>query len=329
VSAAEESSGASPMIARPKRHQRSWQILRSTVSHAVVILGGLFILIPFFWMVSASLKTESEAFQLPPTWIPTEFIWGNYEQALFAYVPFGRYFLNTLIITGGVLAGRLMTASLVAFAFARMRFFGRNALFILVLSTLMVPHQVTIIPLFIIYKQVGWLDTYWPLIAPAWFGGGAFFIFLLRQFIMTVNSELDDAARIDGCGWFSIFWRIVLPLITPALAAVAIFSFLWTWNDFFNPVIFLRNHDKFTLAVGLYFFSKFASPTMQPRITEVMAGATIIMIPPLLLFFFAQKYFIQGVVFSGIKGYLPSWHPANTPRYRTRPVSAIEWEGIR
>ena len=242
------------------------------MSHGVVILGGLFVILPFYWMVTASLKTEWEAFTIPPTWIPSEFRWINYERALFSYVPFGRYFLNTTLITIGVLVGRLVTASLVAFAFARMRFFGRSVLFILVLSTLMVPFQVTIIPLFIIYREFRWLDTYAPLIAPAWFGGGAFFIFLLRQFIMTVNRELDDAARIDGCGWFGLYWRIVLPLITPALAAVAIFSFLWTWNDFFNPLIFLRSNDKFTLAVGLHFFANMGSVSVRPVVTEVMAG---------------------------------------------------------
>ena len=302
MSSAAASASSADAIARSRRRQHRLRILRSVLSHGVVILGGLFVIFPFFWMITASFKTEWEAFLIPPTWIPTEWRWVNYHNALFAYVPFGRYFLNTVLISSAVLVGRLLTASLVAFAFARMRFFGRNVLFVLVLSTLMVPFQVTVIPLFIIYRQVSLIDTYWPLIGPAWFGGGAFFIFLLRQFIMTVNPELDDAARIDGCGWVGLYWRIVLPLITPALAAVAIFSFLWTWNDFFNPLIFLRSNDNFTLAVGLHFFASFASPTMRPVITEIMAGATLIMIPPLLLFFFAQKYFIQGVVFSGIKG---------------------------
>ncbi len=296
------SPSSAEVIAASKRRRRYLNIVRSIFSHGIVILGGLFIIFPFYWMVMASFKTEWEAFTIPPTWIPTEWMWVNYHNALFAYVPFGKYFVNTSVITLGVMAGRLLTASLVAYAFARMRFFGRNVLFILVLSTMMVPFQVTIIPLFIIYKELAWLDTYAPLIVPAWFGGGAFFIFLLRQFIMTVNHELDDAARIDGCGWFGIFWRIILPLIMPALAAVAIFSFLWTWNDFFNPLIFLRSNEKFTLAVGLHFFARTNSPTTAPVLTEVMAGATMIMIPPLLLFFFAQKYFIQGVVFSGLKG---------------------------
>ena len=302
MSIAAASPPSTQVIAASKRRRRHLRVLRSMFSHGIVILGSLFVIFPFVWMVTASLKSETEAFTIPPTWIPYEFKWTNYERALFAHVPFGRYFVNTTLITIGVLAGRLITASLVAFAFARMRFFGRNVLFILVLSTMMVPFQVTIIPLFIIYREFGWLDTYAPLIAPAWFGGGAFFIFLLRQFIMTVNRELDDAARIDGCGWFGLFWRIVLPLITPALAAVAIFSFLWTWGDFFNPLIFLRSAHNYTLAVGLHFFASMGSVSVRPVVTEVMAGATVIMIPPLLLFFFAQKYFIQGVVFSGIKG---------------------------
>ena len=230
-----------------------------------MILGGLFVILPFYWMVTASLKTEWEAFTIPPTWIPSEFRWINYERALFSYVPFGRYFLNTTLITIGVLVGRLITASLVAFAFARMRFFGRNVLFILVLSTLMVPFQVTIIPLFIIYRELRWLDTYAPLIAPAWFGGGAFFIFLLRQFIMTVNRELDDAARIDGCGWFGLYWRIVLPLITPALAAVAIFSFLWTWSDFFNPLIFPPQRSQLHSGGGPALLCKYGLGKCQTR----------------------------------------------------------------
>jgi ABC-type glycerol-3-phosphate transport system permease component len=253
-------------------------------------------------MVSTSLKHESEAFQIPPQWIPSEFVWSNYSDAIFKYFNFPRYALNTMIITVGVLTGRLLTASLVAFGFARIRFVGRSFLFILALSTLMVPYQVTVLPLFILYKNLNWINTYLPLIVPAWFGGGAFFVFLLRQFIMTINPELDDAARIDGCGWIGIYYRIVVPLIKPALAAVGIFSVLGSWNDFFNPVIFLRTNELFTLAVGLYFYNNAATPQFRPVTTIIMAGSTLIMIPPLLLFFFAQRYFIQGVVFSGIKG---------------------------
>jgi ABC-type glycerol-3-phosphate transport system permease component len=166
----------------------------------------------------------------------------------------------------------------------------------------MVPHQVTIIPLYILFKELGWLNTYLPLIVPAWFGGGAFYVFLLRQFIMTISPELDDAARIDGCGWFGIYRRIILPLIAPALASVAIFSFLASWNDFFGPLIFLNDNKLYTLAIGLHFYTNAASLSSRPETTVVMAGSTLIMLPPLLLFFFAQRFFIQGVVVSGVKG---------------------------
>jgi ABC-type glycerol-3-phosphate transport system permease component len=272
------------------------------LSHLVILAGGVLVMVPFFWMLSTSLKQEWEAFQIPPAWLPEEPLWQNYHDAVFKYFNFFQYGLNTLIITLWVLVGRVLSASLVAFGFARVRFVGRNVLFMLVLSTLMVPHQVTIIPLYILFKEIGWLNTFLPLIVPAWFGGSAFSIFLLRQFIMTVNPELDDAARIDGCGWLGIYARIVMPLIKPALAAVAIFSVLGTWNDFFNPLIFLRSNDLFTLAIGLHFYTNSASAATRPVITHVMAGATLIMVPPLLLFFFAQRFFIQGVVFSGVKG---------------------------
>ena len=265
--------------------------LESALSQAVIVGGAVLVLIPFFWMLSTSLKPEWEAFQIPPAWLPSEPLWQNYPDAVFKYFNFVQYGLNTLTITLGALVG-----------FARVRFVGRNVLFMLVLSTLMVPHQVTIIPLYILFKEIGWLNTFLPLIVPAWLGGSAFSIFLLRQFIMTVNPELDDAARIDGCGWFGIYARIVMPLIAPALAAVAIFSFLNSWNDFFNPLIFLRSNDLFTLAIGLHFYTNSASAATRPVITHVMAGATLIMLPPLLLFFVAQRFFIQGVVFSGVKG---------------------------
>ena len=276
--------------------------LERSAIHFVLLLGTISMLAPLFWMISTSLKPEWEVFLLPPKWLPSEYQWIHYRQAFFDYFNFAQYGANTMIITLGVLAGRLLSASLVAFGFARIRFIGRDAIFIVVLGTMMVPHQVTIIPLYILFRDLKWLNTYLPLIVPAWFGGGAFFIFLLRQFILTINPELDDAARIDGCGWLGIYWRITLPLIKPALAAVAIFSFLGTWNDFFGPLIFLRSRDMLTLAVGLHFMANAASSSVRPNMPHLMAGSTMLLLPPLLVFFFAQRYFIQGVTFSGIKG---------------------------
>jgi multiple sugar transport system permease protein len=285
-----------------RRRRSGSGVATSVVLHTILLLGSVFMLIPLVFMVSTSLKHEWEAFQIPPRWIPTEFVWENYWRAVFQYFNFIQYGFNTLVITGGVLVGRLVSASLVAYGFARIRFIGRNVLFVLVLSGLMVPFQVTIIPLYILFKELGWLDTYLPLIVPSFFGGGAFFIFLLRQFIMTIGPELDDAARIDGCGWFGIYYRIILPLLKPALVSVAIFSFLGTWNDFFGPLIFLNSNRLFTLAIGLHFYTNAASNSSRPETTVIMAGSTIIMLPPLLLFFFAQRFFIQGVVVSGVKG---------------------------
>ncbi len=268
--------------------------------HLMLVGGGALVLLPFFWMISTSLKYDYDAFQIPPRWLPYDLRWQNYEAALFDYFNFGRALGNTLIITFFTLAGRLLFASLVAFGFARIPFVGRGALFILVLSTLMVPQQVTIIPRYILFREMEWLNTFLPLIIPAW--TSAFFIFLLRQFIMTIPSELDDAARIDGAGWFRIYWQIIMPQIRPALAAVAIFSFLDTWNDFFEPLIFLRTPELHTLAVSLHYYSSAATAFTSPDTVVLMAGAVMVMIPPLLLFFFAQRIFIQGVVVSGIKG---------------------------
>ena len=274
--------------------------LPGVLVHVLLLIGGLLVLIPFFWMLSTSLKHEYNAFQIPPQWIPWEFRWQNYQAALFEYFNFVRSLTNTLIVTFATLAGRLLFCSLVAFGFARIPFTGRGPLFILVLSTLMVPQQVTIIPRFILFRDLEWLNTYLPLVIPAW--TSAFFIFLLRQFIMTIPSEVDDAARIDGAGWFRIYWEIILPQIKPALAAVAIFSFLDTWNDFFEPLVFLRSADLHTLAISVHYYTSAATAFTAPDTTVLMAGAVLIMIPPILLFFFAQRIFIQGVVVSGLKG---------------------------
>ena len=236
-----------------RRKAESARALERAAIHLVLLIGAVAMLFPLYWMVSTSLKPEYEVYLLPPTWIPSEFQWIHYYQAFVDYFNFAQYGSNTMVITLGVLAGRLLSASLVAFGFARIRFIGRDLIFILVLSTMMVPGQVTIIPLYILFVELGWLNTFWPLIVPTWFGGGAFFIFLLRQFILTINPELDDAARIDGCGWLGIYARITLPLIKPALAAVAIFSFMGTWNDFFGPLIFLRSRGHADACGGTAF----------------------------------------------------------------------------
>ena len=271
--------------------------LLSSVSFLIVLAGAALMILPFLWMLSTSLKPEAKVFASPPQWIPDPIQWSNFSKSL-SVLPFGVYYRNTVIITAATILGDVLTAALVAYGFARFRFPGRNALFVLVLSTIMLPVQVTIIPRFVLFKQLRWIDTFIPIILPAFLGGSAFYIFLLRQFFLTIPRELDDAAKIDGLGTLGIFSRIMLPLSKPSLAIVAIFSFLYNWNDFFSPLIFLNSESKYTLALGLNFLKGHFFST----VSLLMAAAVLAMIPCLLLFFVAQKYFIQGVVFTGVKG---------------------------
>jgi multiple sugar transport system permease protein len=271
--------------------------LLSSVSFLIVLAGAALMILPFLWMLSTSLKPEAKVFASPPQWIPDPIQWSNFSKSL-SVLPFGVYYRNTVIITAATILGDVLTAALVAYGFARFRFPGRGALFVLVLSTIMLPVQVTIIPRFVLFKQLRWIDTFIPIILPAFLGGSAFYIFLLRQFFLTIPRELDDAAKIDGLGTLGIFSRIMLPLSKPSLAIVAIFSFLYNWNDFFSPLIFLNSESKYTLALGLNFLKGHFFST----VSLLMAAAVLAMIPCLLLFFVAQKYFIQGVVFTGVKG---------------------------
>ncbi len=254
-------------------------------------------LLPFLWMLSAAIKPESEIMQLPPRLIPSHLMWSNFPRSL-SVLPFLTYYSNTVLITFVTIVGDVLSAAVVAFGFARFRFPGRNLLFVLVLSTIMLPVQVTIIPRFILFKSLHWVDTFAPIMVPAFLGGSALYIFLLRQFFMTIPRELDEAAKMDGLGYVAIFARIILPLSKPALAMIAIFSFLYNWNDFFTPLIFLNSERHYTVALGLNFLKGHFFST----ISVLMAAAVIAMLPCLVLFFFAQKYFIRGVVVSGVKG---------------------------
>jgi multiple sugar transport system permease protein len=205
--------------------------------------------------------------------------------------------VNTLIITVGTCLGVTLSSSLVAFAFARLRFPGRDILFLLCLATLMVPSQVTMIPTFVLFKSLGWYDTFYPLIVPAWLGGGAYNIFLMRQFFMSIPYEMDEAAKIDGCSDFGVFWRILLPLCKPALVTVAVFSFVFNWNDFLNPLIYLDSNSKKTLALGLTNFVSLYGQDYH----LLMAASLLISIPLALMFLIGQRYFIQGIATTGLK----------------------------
>jgi ABC-type glycerol-3-phosphate transport system permease component len=264
--------------------------------HGVLIAGLVLIFFPIAWAVSTSLKHPGDIFLFPPTWIPNPIHWQNYVEAM-TKADFGRYFLNTTFITVVDIVAKVASCSLVAFSFARLRWWGRDVLFMVMLSTLMLPQQVTLIPQFIIYRQLGWIDTFMPLIVPNLFGG-PFFTFLLRQFFLSIPTDLDDAARIDGCSSWGVYWRIILPLSRPALMMVAIYVFNITWNDFFGPLIYLHNRNNYTISLGLQAFQTQSGPEWH----LIMAASLVAMLPVLVLFFFGQRYFIQGVVFSGVKG---------------------------
>lgn len=264
--------------------------------YLLLLSGAVAVCIPFVWMVSTSLKNLGQVFLFPPQWIPQPFVWRNYYDAL-TVVPYGRFFLNTVIITGISIVGIMLSSSLAAYSFSRLRWRGREAVFLIVLATMMLPSQVTLIPQFIIFRNLKWIDTFLPLIVPVMFGT-AYQVFLLRQFFMTIPLEMDEAARMDGCSILGIYWRIILPLSKPALMTGALFAFRFRWDQFLEPLIFLNSPRNFTIALGLRLFQ-------DQNLTNwnlLMAASCVSMLPVLLMFFFGQKYFIQGVVISGVKG---------------------------
>jgi multiple sugar transport system permease protein len=285
---------------RTYQANRLWRWRHRLSRLAVLVMlsaGALVMSLPFYWLVSSSLKIPAKIWLFPPQWIPDPVRWQNYTEALTAS-PFHLYLYNTMVIVvvGGL--GVLLTSSLAAYGFARLRFRGRDVMFTILLATMMLPWAVTMIPRYILFKNLGWLDTPLPLIVPDWFGGGAFYIFLLRQFFRTIPRDFTDAARIDGAGEFGIYWRVVLPLIKPALTAVAIFTFLSHWNDFMGPLIYLTSPGKYTISLGLASFRGLYTTQWH----YLMAASTATILPVLILFFAAQRYFIQGIVLSGIKG---------------------------
>jgi multiple sugar transport system permease protein len=277
---------------------------RGYASHIAIYLtmlaGALFILIPFAWQISTALKTPEQTYVLPPKWIPDPIAWRNFYEGWTA-MPFTRYLGNTLLITLCSILGELLSCSIVACSFARLRFRGKNLLFMVLLSTMMLPQQVTMIPKYILFGKLHWVDTFLPLIVPTFFATTAFYVFMLRQFFMTIPSELDDAARIDGCGYLRLFTDIILPLSKSALFAVGLMSFLAHWNDFMDPLIYLNSMDKRTLVLGLAYFvtSELEGVTQLPYL---LAVNTLVMLPCVLLFLRYQKHFIQGIVITGVKG---------------------------
>ncbi len=280
------------------------QLVGQVLVYILLVAVGFMLAVPFLWLVSSSFKTEADAFRIPPSFIPRPVEWGNYATGLTDF-PFVRSTINTLIIVVWVMVGTVLSASLVAYGFARVRFPGRTALFILVLSTMMIPTHVTLIPQYLLFRELKWLDSFKPLIVPHFFGGGAFYVFLLRQFFLTIPLDYDDAARIDGCGTFGVFLRIILPLSKPALGTMAIFTFMSQWNAFFEPLIYLNRFETQPLAVALTTWVQTAHGSTSMHYVPwvaIMAVSTLIALPPVIVFFFAQRHFIQGVVVSGMKG---------------------------
>jgi len=267
---------------------------RAAVFATVAALGFAY-LVPFLWMLSTALKTPDQLFSFPIAWVPSPVAFSNFPEALSA-LPFALYARNTLTITLAAMAGDVLVSTLVAFGFARLQFPGKDPLFMTVLATLLLPFQVTMIPVFIGWRWLDQVDTFWPLIVPAFFGT-PFYIFLLRQFFMTIPVDLEDAARVDGASSWTILWRIFVPLSGPAIATVAIFAFLQHWNDYFNPLIYLNSKETKTLALGLHLFrGEFANEW-----NLMMAAATCVLLPCLIIFFLAQRYFVQGIVMTGLK----------------------------
>lgn len=269
---------------------------KSIIIYSLLTVFALFFIIPYLWILSTSLKGDAQIFTIPPQWIPETFHWENYAR-VFERIPFLLYLKNSVFISAIVVAGTLLSSSIVAYSFGCLNWPGRNFLFIIVLTSMMLPIQVIMIPVFVIFKEIGWLNTFKPLTLPAFLGGGAFNIFLLRQFFISIPKDLLDSARIDGCSEFRIYWNIVLPNAKPALATVAILTFMFSWNDFLGPLIYLSDQAKGTIALGLGMF-------VGQYVTEwslLMAASMLMMLPMLLIFFVFQKYFIQGFIMSGIK----------------------------
>jgi len=263
-----------------------------------LLLGAVAMLMvgPFLWMVSTSMMDQSDIFRYPPRWLPPGFTLKNYR-AIMDVLPLGRMFLNSFTIAVSATCGQLVSCALAAYAFARMRFRGRSFLYFALLATMMIPPQVTMIPVFLIMRFLGWIDTLYALIVPAFFGG-AFGTFLLRQFFATIPVDLEDAARIDGCGRFRIFWTIVLPLSRPALVTLALFTFMAYWNDLLGPVIYLSSVEKATLTIGL---ANLQSGAMTTRYDLLMAGSVLSVLPILVLFVAGQRWFVRGIAMTGLR----------------------------
>ncbi|MFD2671702.1 carbohydrate ABC transporter permease [Marinicrinis sediminis] len=289
---------AQTTVQRPSLREsvKAQSLFTKALLYLVLSVGSFIILIPFVWMVSTSLKYSNQVFTWPIQWIPNPFRFENYREAL-TMRPFGLYYWNTFVVTSVSVIGQVISSSLVGYSLARLQWRGRNLIFVLVMSTLMLPEIVKLIPTFVIFSKVGWVNTFWPLIVPNFFGH-AFNIFLFRQFFRSLPKELDEASKVDGCSLFGIYWRIIIPMSKPVIGIVAINTFRHTWNDFLQPLIYLNDTKLWTITLGLRAFQQ----EFHVEWSLLMAASVTTMIPIVILFVIAQRYFIQGIVFTGVKG---------------------------
>lgn len=282
-----------------RRRQRRQAFFNSSGAYLLLLVGAVTMIGPFLWMVSTSLKEPGAVFSYSKDWwrewIPTTFVWQNYVKA-WKVVPFGLFYLNSIFVTVCITFGQVATSAMAAYAFARLKFPGRDKIFFGYLATMMVPAAVTMIPVFILLEKFGWIDTYKAMILPAVFT--AYGTFMLRQFFLTLPKDLEDAAKIDGCSYLGIFWRIILPLSKPALATLTTFTFMGSWMSFMWPLIVMNTHEKFTLPIGLAYFQSLHGTDW----TLLMAGSVMMILPILIVFIFCQRFFVEGIKLSGIKG---------------------------
>ena len=285
------------MTSRQKNQKRIDSIQRFTI-YAILMGGAIIVLFPFLWTLSTSLKTPQQIYEIPPQLIPDPIRFENYTDVL-TDRPFGRWMLNSLFVVVVSTIGTLLSCSMAAFAFSRLRWPGRDKFFLVLLATMMLPDQVTLIPTFILFKELGWVNTYFPIALPAWFARNAFYVFLLRQFFMTIPLDLDDAARMDGANNLQVYWKIILPMSKPALGVAALMFAQFKWREFLGPLIYLNNSESYTAAIGL---KTFMDPTYGTDWELMMAANIVFMIPVIVIFFFTQRYMIQGIVITGVKG---------------------------
>jgi multiple sugar transport system permease protein len=280
---------------------RAGRIMGRVLLYVSLIVLGLAFSLPFLWMISSALKDNPQTYTVPPIWIPRPAHPENFPDAL-TFLPFGLYALNTLRIAIPAAIGTVLSCAVVAYGFARLRWSLREPLFFLCIATMMIPFQVRMVPLFITFKNLGWINTFLPLIVPNWFGV-PYFIFLLRQFFRTIPWDLTDAAKIDGCNELRTLWSVILPLAKPALAVVALFSIINAWNDYLGPLIYINDPDKLPIALGLQALRVSSTSATDTRLWPyLMAASTATILPILLLFFFAQRTFIEGITLTGVKG---------------------------